>query len=180
MVATADRPFEPAGTPAETRFTDRHALTVTVTCNKVPDSRTTRGSAWLAIAVVGGVTYEATSRSSAIGALCRELVAGGVPDGSMTVTFDNIAGVMTIASIYRFAGTTLAEGDAPIRRVKWNPYRGPQNAEPAAPAETGIRESQSPVLWEPSPGERAPIVAELSVTAICAGWIREMEADYAG
>jgi hypothetical protein len=76
---------------------------------------------------------------------------------------------MTIASIHRFAGTTLSEGDASIRRVPWHPYQGPQNAEPAAPAEAGIRESQSPVLWEPSLGERASIAAELSVTAICAG-----------
>jgi hypothetical protein len=93
-------------------------------CAMVPDSRSGRGSAWHAVAVVDGVTYEAASRSSAVAALCRELVAGGVPDGPIQITFDGVAGEMTVRSIHKFAGTTLSEGDASIRRVKWSPYQG--------------------------------------------------------
>jgi hypothetical protein len=97
-------------------------MTITAICNLVPDSRTTRGSAWHAIATVNDVTYSATSRSSAVAALCRELVAGGVPDGSMAVTFNGVAGEMIVRSIHKFAGTTLTEGDGPIHRTAWRPF----------------------------------------------------------
>jgi hypothetical protein len=59
-------------------------MTIIATCDRILDSRTARGSAWRAIATINGVTYEAKSRSSAVGALCRELVAGGVPEGAMS------------------------------------------------------------------------------------------------
>jgi len=101
-------------------------MTITATCDQVPDSRTARGSAWRAIAIVDGVAYSATSRSSAVGALCRELVAGGVPDDAMQVTFDGGAGEMRIKSIYRFSGTTLAEGDAPSTGRSGARIRGPR------------------------------------------------------
>jgi hypothetical protein len=139
-------------------------MAVTATCNLVPDSRTTRGSAWLATATINGVTYKAKSRSSAVAALCREFVAGGVPDGSMTVTFDGVAGQMTIRSIHKFAGTTLSEGDASIHRVKWSPYQGPQNAEPVAPAEAGMALSSSPVHREGSEEYASVEANPLSVT----------------
>ena len=129
-------------------------MAITATCDQVPDSRTNRGSAWRAIAIVDGVAYSATSRSSAVGALCRELVAGGVPDDAIQITFDGVAGEMRIKSIYRFSGTTLAEGDAPIHRVKWRPYQGPQNAEPVAAGEAGMGLAMPAALPGPPDGTR--------------------------
>ena len=76
-------------------------MTVAATCNLVPDSRTARGSAGHATATINGVTYGATSQSSAVAALCRELVADSVPDGAMTVTFDGVAGRMESSSTLR-------------------------------------------------------------------------------
>jgi hypothetical protein len=119
-------------------------LTITSTCRQAPDSRSTRGSAWRATVTIDGVTYEAKSRSSVVAALCRELVAAGVPDGPMTVTFDGVPGRMTIRSIHKFAGTALTEGDGPIRRVKWHPLFAFSPAVPAARDEAGMGSTVSP------------------------------------
>ena len=120
-------------------------MTITATVKQVLNSRTTRGSAWLATATIDGVTYSAKSRSSAVAALCRELVAGGVPDGPIQITFDGVAGRMTVRSIHKFAGTTTTEGDAPIHRVKWHPPLAFSPAVPCARDEAGMGSTVSPV-----------------------------------
>jgi hypothetical protein len=140
-------------------------MIITATCSEVPDSRTTaRGSAWRAIAIVDGVAYSATSRSSAVGALCRELVASGVPDGAMQVTFDGVRGQMTIRSIHKFAGTTLSEGDASIRRVPWRPYQSPQNTRPLASGEAGMGLAMPAALPDPRTEHASVGASPLSVT----------------
>jgi hypothetical protein len=136
-------------------------------CAMVPDSCSGRGSAWHAVAVVDGVTYEAKSRSSVVAALCRELVARGVIDGPMQITFDGVAGVMTIRSIYKFAGTATTEGDGPIHRVKWHPHFAFSPAVPAARDEAGMGSTVSPVHREPPEERVAAAAPELSVTRVC-------------
>jgi hypothetical protein len=143
---------------------------VDAVCALVMGSCTGRGSAWLATATIDGVTYSAKSRSCAVAALCRELVAGGVIDGPMTVTFDGVAGQMTIRSIYKFAGTTTTEGDAPLHRVKWHLYQGPQNAQPRDRDEARMAEEEAPVLREGSDNHASVEAPPLSVTdRVCAG-----------
>jgi hypothetical protein len=144
-------------------------MTIIATCDRILDSRTARGSAWRAIATINGVTYEAKSRSSAVGALCRELVAGGVTDGPMTVAFDGVAGQMAVRSIHRFAGTTTSESDVPIHRAKWHPYQGPQATQPLVPGARGIGGSWSPVHAEGSDNRGPAARLDLSVSRPCDG-----------
>jgi hypothetical protein len=145
------------------------SLMIDAACAMVPDSCSGRGSAWHAVAAVGGVTYEAKSRSSVLAALCRELVAAGIPDGPMQITFDAVAGHMTIRSIHKFAGTTLSEGDAPIRRVKWNPPFAFSPAFPGARDETGVGSAVLPAHRGPTEEYASVEALELSVTALCDG-----------
>lgn len=81
-----------------------------------PDSRTTRGSAWLA--TIDG--YSARSRSGASFALARTLVDAGLPDQPVRVTQAGIAGYVTYRSLHRMAGLTIAEGGSqPVHLAKW-------------------------------------------------------------
>jgi hypothetical protein len=118
---------------------------------------------------IGSIPYSATSRSSAVGALCRELVAGDVPDDELLVTFDNLAGFMFYRSFHATAGTTTTEGDAPIHRVKWAPYLGPQNAQRVVAYETEAASSVPPAYRGGSEGNASVEAPPLSVTCECCG-----------
>ena len=72
---------------------------------------------------------------------------------------------MTIRSIHKFAGTTLSEGDASIRRVPWHPYQGPQNTQPLGAGEVVTQETGLAAITV-LPEEYAPVGAPpLSVTS---------------
>jgi hypothetical protein len=86
----------------------------------VPDSRTARGSAWIATATVNSRTYDARSRSGAPFALARILVATGIEDQSVRVTRTGAAGGITYRSLHRMAELTVAESSTqPVRLTKW-------------------------------------------------------------
>jgi hypothetical protein len=86
----------------------------------VPDSRTTRGSAWLATTTIDGRVYDARSRSGAPFALARILVATGIEDQSVSVTRTGAAGDITYRSLHRMAELTIAESSTqPVRLTKW-------------------------------------------------------------
>ena len=71
---------------------------------------------------VGGVTYAAQSKASAICELCRVLVAAGVADAPWQA-FRAGQPVMTGLSIHRMAGCTISETDKQGPRwVRWKPY----------------------------------------------------------
>jgi hypothetical protein len=95
-------------------------MMLTINQTIVPDSRTTRGSAWLATATIDGRVYDARSRSGAPFALARILVAAGIPDQSVRVTRTGAAGDITYRSLHRMAELTIAESSTqPVRLTKW-------------------------------------------------------------
>jgi hypothetical protein len=86
----------------------------------VPNSRTPKkGSAWRATCEWQGRRFEAVSRNGASHALCRELVAAGVPDKPLQV-FDQDGKLrFVIRSIHEAAGRTYLEtSNEPMRRVR--------------------------------------------------------------
>ena len=85
-----------------------------------PDSRTGRGSAWVAETIVGGIAHSARSRSGAPFSLARQLIAAGVPDQPVQVYTDGIAGCITYRSLAQMAGLTIGESaTVPLRQKKW-------------------------------------------------------------
>ena len=71
---------------------------------------------------VGGLPYQAESKSGAICKLCRVLVEAGVADAPWQA-FRNGKLVMAGASIHRMAGRAISETDKQRPRwVRWKPY----------------------------------------------------------
>jgi len=115
---------------------------IKATMRVIPNSRTPkRGSRWSAICEWNGRTFEATSRSGASFALCRELVAAGCPDQPMEVWASRYTGpvdpstgiveivpthpTLRIASIHKAAGRTIKESDkVPVREATYEPHPG--------------------------------------------------------
>jgi hypothetical protein len=90
-----------------------------------PDSRTGRGSAWIAETIVNGATCSARSRSGAPFELARDLISVGAPDQPVQVYTAGIAGCITYRSLAQMAQLTIAEGAAaPIGKRKWSEFRG--------------------------------------------------------
>jgi hypothetical protein len=89
----------------------------------VPDSRTQRnGSAWLALCIVDGVTYEQRSRFGAVNALARELVAAGIADRPVRIMEHGRLSA-TSRSLHWLATRTIYERDNwPVRNVRFTPY----------------------------------------------------------
>jgi hypothetical protein len=58
---------------------------------------------WVAEAIVGGRTYTATSRMAPANDIARQLVADGVPDGSMQVYTAGLKGCLVWRSFYSAA-----------------------------------------------------------------------------
>jgi hypothetical protein len=66
----------------------------------------------------------ARSRHGAVYELARVLVAAGVEDRPLRVTFEGLAGHMTWPSFAAAAQWTLIEGVAtPLRRKRWKEFR---------------------------------------------------------
>lgn len=94
--------------------------------------RTNRGCPWVATCESAGTSYTARSRSGAPYALARILVAAGIPDQSMALVSQGIAGETRFRSIQQMAGYTIAESAThPVHIARWRPYEDkgqPQDA----------------------------------------------------
>jgi hypothetical protein len=85
-----------------------------------PDSRTGRGSAWVAETIADGVPHSARSRSGAPFELARRLIEAGAPDQQVQVYTDGIKGCMTYRSLAKMAEMTIEESrTVPVRTAKW-------------------------------------------------------------
>ncbi|GAN79019.1 hypothetical protein [Acidocella aminolytica] len=71
---------------------------------------------------VGGITYEAESKSGAICEICRGLMAAGVPDGPWRAYRDGKLALIG-RSVHRMAGMAVSEGGkSGPKWVKWRPF----------------------------------------------------------
>jgi hypothetical protein len=111
-----------------------------------PESCTGTGSAWRAVAMVEGRSYEATSRHGVPMALARVLVAAGVPDQPVVVTTDDLRGEVRYRSLHRMALRTMTETSGQsLRSIPWRAYTGPSLAGEADVLASGIAaEKQAP------------------------------------
>jgi len=69
---------------------------LTINCQLVPNSRTSRGS--LVDTEIAGEIYSQAARHGAPNALARILVSAGIPDGPVEVRYKGLAGVITYRS----------------------------------------------------------------------------------
>ena len=99
------------------------AMQSTAVMTLVPGTRAAeRGSLWSASCDWNGRTFEARSRSGAAYALCRLLVAAGIPDQPLQVFNAKGQIELTITSIHIAAGRRIVEGSrTPIANVPYAP-----------------------------------------------------------
>ena len=93
-----------------------------ITVTTWPDEGTrTQNSAcvWVAETMVEGRVYVARSRHGAPTELARQLVAAGLADRPMVISYRGLAGTMTWRSFHAAATWTYSEGDQPLRRVRY-------------------------------------------------------------
>ena len=98
---------------------------IRVHCRPLEETRgPNRPCQWLAECEVVGRHFVARSRHGAVYELARVLVAAGVEDRPLRVTFEGLAGHMTWPSFAAAAQWTLIEGVAtPLRRKRWKKFR---------------------------------------------------------
>jgi hypothetical protein len=96
-----------------------------VHCRPLEETRgPNRPCQWLAECEVDGRHFVARARHGAVYELARVLVAAGVEDRLLGVTFAGRAGHMTWSSFAAAAQWTLIEGGAtPLRRKRWKKFR---------------------------------------------------------
>jgi hypothetical protein len=76
--------------------------------------------AWIEETTINGRNFTARSRYGATNELARQLVAAGVPDGSMSVYTASLRGFAIIRSFYRAAQWTYEEtATVPLHRVPY-------------------------------------------------------------
>jgi hypothetical protein len=81
----------------------------------LPETRTPENSCtWVASAEIDGIVYLARSRRGAAHELARALAAAGLPDQSVRVEHDGLAGYMSYRSLHRMAGGTYVEGRSTV------------------------------------------------------------------
>ena len=93
-----------------------------ITVTTWPDEGTrTQNSAcaWVAETMVEGRVNVARSRHGAPNELARQLVAAGLADRPMVISYRGLAGTMTWRSFHAAATWTYSEGDQPLRRVRY-------------------------------------------------------------
>jgi hypothetical protein len=95
-----------------------------VHCRPLEETRGPNSSCqWLAECEVDGRPFAARSRQGAVYELARMLVAAGIEDRPLRVTFAGIAGHMTWGSFVAAARWTLTEGAAtPLRIRRWRKF----------------------------------------------------------
>jgi hypothetical protein len=118
------RDHDTMGTPVP--LGARHVCrdTIAVFCRPLEETRTPSNSCnWLAECQIGGEHFEARSRVGAPNDLARVLVAAGVPDAPMVVSFEGLCGTTTYRSFHEAAKWTYSEGPAtPLRRVPFKAF----------------------------------------------------------
>ena len=83
---------------------------IQITLEPLPGTRgKEKGLRWKASCHVEGVEYEATSRSGAVYALCRVLVAWGLPDSGAEVCHPDGRVQLRLPSIHRATRLALRE-----------------------------------------------------------------------
>src|SRR5262245_38709982 len=94
---------------------------IPVHCRPLEETRRPNSSCqWLAECEVDGRHFMARSRHGAVYELARVLVAAGLEDRPLRVTFQGVAGHATWPSFAAAAQWTLIEGVAtPLRRKRW-------------------------------------------------------------
>jgi hypothetical protein len=95
-----------------------------VHCRPLEETRGPNSSCqWLAECDVDGRRFAARSRQGAVYELARMLVAAGIENRPLCVTFTRVAGQMTWGSCVAVARWTLTEGAAtPLRRRRWRNF----------------------------------------------------------
>jgi hypothetical protein len=95
-----------------------------VHCCPLEETRTPNDCCeWVAECEIDGRRLVARSREGVIYELARILVAAGIEDRPLCVTFAGVAGHMTWSSLAAAAQWTLTEGAAtPLRRRRWKNF----------------------------------------------------------
>jgi hypothetical protein len=95
-----------------------------VHCRPLEETRGPNSSCqWLAECEVDGRRFTACSRQSAVCELARMLVAAGIKDRPLSVTFAGVTGSMTWGSFAAAARWTLTEGvRTRLRRAPWKSF----------------------------------------------------------
>jgi hypothetical protein len=95
-----------------------------VHCGPLEETRSPNSSCqWLAECEVAGRRFAARSRQGAVYELARMLVAAGIEDRPLCVTFAGVVGLVTWGSFAAAARWTLTEGAAtPLRRRHWRNF----------------------------------------------------------
>jgi hypothetical protein len=152
--------------PLDARRVRRDAIAVF--CRPLEETRTPSNSCyWLAECELAGQHFEARSRVGAPNELARVLVAAGVPDAPMVVSYEGLRGTTTCRSFHEAAKWTYSESPAtPLRRVRFRELDAgalPRRSEGGFPL---LREAQNrgvktePILREGSatftPFSKAP------------------------
>ena len=101
--------------------------------------------AWIAETTIDGCNFTARSRYGATNQLARQLIAAGIPGGSMIVYAASLRGFAMIPSFYRAAQWTYEEtATVPLHRV------------PYARVEAARERAHSARVQSPKPGVSVP------------------------
>jgi hypothetical protein len=93
---------------------------ITVTCWPDATTRTPNSSClWIAEATVDGHVYVARSRHGAPNELARRLIAVGIAERPMVISYRGRARSIIYCSFQAAATWTFSEGDQPLRRVRY-------------------------------------------------------------
>jgi hypothetical protein len=98
---------------------------IQVYCRPLAETRGPRSPCqWLAECEIDGRRFTARPRNGTVYELARVMVAAGVEDRPLRVTFAGLAGHMTWPSFAAAAKWTRVEGAAtPLRRKRWKKFR---------------------------------------------------------
>lgn len=97
-----------------------------ITIHIVPDEATRtkeRTCEYVASAEINGRTYHARSRYSAANEMARVLMAEGIRDSRVRVTYDRLAGYTEYPSLHAMSRYTYSEGrTSPVHRIVWRDF----------------------------------------------------------
>jgi hypothetical protein len=100
-------------------------MPIVVTSRPDETTRTPNGPCfWIAEATVDGHQFRARSRHGAPNALARQLLAAGLADRPMVISYRGLAGAMTYRSFHAAAKWTYTEGaSTPIKKVSYREWK---------------------------------------------------------
>jgi hypothetical protein len=162
--------------PAEIIPFDQSRVPLEVSCRPLPETRTANNPLyWVASCEVDGRTFEARSRRDAPRELARVLLAAGIPDRPLRISYAGVKGARRYSSFHaEAASTTVESASTPVRRSRYaertDHISELEGSEPANGSYgTDQKMRNRPVAVSQQPPEADPHQKARASTQICDG-----------